>query len=336
MPLTIERRQLQAQAPAREHLRQVSVKGDRAAFLQTDGRIDVVSLETGERIWSRTTRSEPAHVRLSRTGRHLLVFAADRLSCELWSVDQGVRIAGFEREGRTPQPLTVSFMVDRAGRELFLLSRKDMVLESFAAHDATRIFSVDCRNPLAYHFTALVPMADGDTVIAIGCQASEGKDSFYRFSLGLCVSDPDLSGRMEATNREPADYAYRVAAGPCGSDALVAFRDPEDDETLEDDERPRDALHSFKGLYVRRLGDLEVVERIPYDAPLATGAILMGTEDAIVVDRGREVDLVERGQGDHSGLVTSLGDAIYILEPFSGVIYSVRPGANVEAISFHR
>jgi hypothetical protein len=179
-------------------------------------------------------------------------------------------------------------------------------------------------------------MADGDTVIALGNQTSEGKDSFYRFSVDLCLHDPDRAGRMEATSREPADYAHRLAAGPCGSEALVAFRDPEDDEGLDEDESPPDALHGFKGLYVRRLGDLEVMERIPYDAPLSTGAGIMGTADAIVIDRGRGVDLVERGQGDHPASITSLGDATYVLEPASGAVYAVRPGAEVEVIAFHR
>src|SRR4029077_4287767 len=115
----------------------------------------------------------------------------------------------------------------------------------------TPVFTVNCRTPLAYHFAALVPMADRDTIIALGNQASESKDSFYRFSLELCVRDPDVAGLMEPTKNQPADYAHRLAVGPCGSDALVAFRDPEDDEALDEDEIPRDALHGFKGLYVR-------------------------------------------------------------------------------------
>jgi hypothetical protein len=141
---------------------------------------------------------------------------------------------------------------------------------------------------------------------------------------------------MEPTTNQPADYAHRLAVGPCSSDALVAFRDPEDDEVLDEDESPRDALHGFKGLYVRGLAELEVRERISYDAPLDTGAAMMGTLDAIVLVRGREMDLVERGQGDHPALVTTLGGATHVLEPLAGRIYAVRSGAEIEALTFHR
>jgi hypothetical protein len=257
-----------------------------------DGRIDVLDVEHGDRVRS-LAYPGAISARLAPSGRRLLVHGSNAELCELISLDDGAVLARFERNDR--QTVNASFLVDGAGDDIVLVSRQNMVLEGFRADDAAAVFRIECRRPIAYYFADPVAMLDGDTIMALGHQLSERKDSFYRFSLALCRDDPKTAGRMDPAHTEPSDYAYRVAVGPCGPDALVAFRDARDREVLEEGETYDNLLYGFNGIYVRRLTDCAVVERLAYDAPIETGAPIMGTQDAIVVARGDEVDVIERG-----------------------------------------
>jgi len=340
MALTIDRRRLAAHAPAASELVTAHIAGGRAAFARRDGNIAVVDLDTGAyvRSWLRPSATS---VVLSPSGRRLLVHGPNALSCELLSLDDGASLATFQRIGRQPQTVNASFLADRSGDEILLLSREDFVLEGFRAADAAAVFRIECRRPIVYYFADPVAMLDGDTIIALGSQPSESKDSFYRFSLALCRDDPAAASRMDPANTAPAEYAYRVAVGPCGRDALVAFRDEQGDEqeedTLEDGEVHEDPLHGFSGLYVRRLADLVVLDRIAYDAPIRSGAPLMATADAVIVGRGAEVDIIARGVPEPDVLTITAGPgARYLLEPTTGAIFEVNASGQIEAITARR
>jgi len=340
MALTIERRRITARAPTADELVATHIAGGRAAFVRRDGQIQIVDLDSGAPVRS-LIRPDATSVLLSPSGRHLLVRGPRGLSRELISVDDGASLVTFQRIGRLPQTVSAAFLVDRAGDEIVLLSREDLVLEGFRAVDAAPVFRIECRRPIAYYFATPVAMLDGDTIIALGSQPSESKDSFYRFSLALCRDDPAAAARMDPANTAPAEYAYRVAVGPCGRDALVAFRDEQGDEqeddTLDDDEVNEDPLHGFSGLYVRRLADRVVVDRISYDAPIRSGAPLMATADAVIVARGDQVDVIARGAPEPDVLAITAGPgARYLLEPTTGTIFEVNASGQIEAITARR
>jgi hypothetical protein len=179
-------------------------------------------------------------------------------------------------------------------------------------------------------------MLDGDTIMALGHQPSERKDSFYRFSLVLCRDNPEMAGRMDPAHTEPSEYAYRVAVGPCGPDALVAFRDARDREVLEEGEAQDNPLYGFNGIYVRRLTDCAVVERLAYGGPIETGAPIMGTQDAIVVARGHELDVIERAMPAPAIQTLATGGRQYLLEPATGMIYELAADGAIDALTLHR
>lgn len=334
--LNIERRRLRASAPPAGAPRHAHLAGGRVAFVGDDGRIDVLDAESGDEV-RRVVCPGAIGARLSPGGRRLLVDGPAAASCELISVDDGAVLARFPRDPDDRQTVNASFLVDRAGDDIAIVSRQALVLEGFRADDATPVFRIECRNPIAYYFADPVAMLDGDTIIALGHQLSESKDSFYRFSLALCRDDPETAGHMERIHTEPSEYAYRVAVGPCGADALVAFRNARDREVLDEDEIHDNPLYGFNGLYVRRLADGAVLERVPYDAPIDTGAPVMATRDAIVVVRGDGVDLVERGTTAPAiQSLTSAGGQRYVLEPPTGTIYELGADGAIDALTLHR
>ena len=333
MALTIERRRLRAVAPDAAALRDAHLAGGRAVFIGQEGRIDVVDVERGDRVRSLDYPGATSG-RLSPGGHRLLVYGLGALWCELISLDDGAVLARLERDPHDRHTVNTSFLVDRSGDDVVLVTRQNTVLEGLRADDAAPVFRIECRRPIVYYFADPVAMLDGDTIMALGRQPSEGKDSFYRFSLALCRDDPDAAGRIDPTHSEPSEYAYRVAVGPCGPDALVAFRDARDREVLEEGEVHDNPLYGFNGIYVRRLADCAVLERLAYDGAIETGARVMGTRDAIVVARGDELDVIERGM--LAPAIQSLTTGKYLLDPATGSIYELAADGAIDALTFHR
>lgn len=332
MGLTIERRRLPAAAPLPDTLQAAHVAGSRAAFVHSDGRVEARDLNSDEPLWC-VSRSGATFAQLSPSGRRILVAGPRALSCELFSVDDGALLATFSRIGRTPQTVNSSFIIDRSGSEILLVSRQDLVLEGFAAEDAAPVFRIET---MSYYVADPVPMLDGDSIMALGHQLTENKDSFVRFSLSLCRDAPSTASRLAPEHIEPSDYAYRLAVGPCGREALVAFRNAKHHEVLEDGEVHDNPIYGFNGVYVRRLLDCAIVERISYDAPIETGAPLLGTPDAIFVVRDDQLDILERGARDAPALTLRVPDGRYVLDPSNGRVYQISANGEIDALTVRR
>ena len=106
---------------------------------------------------------------------------------------------------------------------------------------------------------------------------------------------------------------------------------------LDEDEIDDNPLYGFNGIYVRRLTDCAVLERVAYDAPIDTGAPLMATRDAIVVVRRDGVDLIERGTPAPAiQSLTSADRRRYLLEPPTGTIYELGADGALDAVTLHR
>lgn len=218
-------------------------------------------------------------------GRHLLV----------WNLARRAVVAEFTAEGKARR--VVATLATQRGKDLLLVGHREMLLEGYALDDMSKIIEANYEKPLALYIEDLSAlMGDSDTFFILGHLFSEMKDSLYSFSLRALLGETDVATqkRMQG-QREISDYAYRLAVGPCADNETVIFRDPEEDELPEtESQEPLDDVENFRGLYVRRLHDGRLIERIPYDAPIKTGAQIFGTPSDIIVVCRNKLEIVPR------------------------------------------
>jgi hypothetical protein len=255
------------------------------------GEARVVSLDDGTPLWSHALSWEPARTELSASGRFALFESPHRDALEVWDVERDEQAARFGTPG-TRRPIATGAFgrgsdVLLAALDLYRLEAHDLVAGS-------RLFSADTREPRAFAFDRLVPASDGDTVLAIGRYFSEMNDSLLVFSLERLSADAGAAARTTSSRDPFDDHAYRLAAGPGPGDEVVVFRDPDDaEEDAEDDDGS--GLFGLTGLYVRRLSDGSLVERLPYAGGLASGDPLLASQRLVAAAPGGGLHLVARG-----------------------------------------
>ena len=243
--------------------------------------------------------TEPADVgtlALAPSGRFLLLRSAAGDAIEARTTDDGrsvLRLAG-DLPGRstTAAAVTGELLISSTERNRLRIHRLDT---GDLLHDEL------VRDPRRFYYRFLIPLPDQDTIVAIGYYADETKDSLVALSLRRLLTE---DGYLSHTLHRPAlhDYAYRLAAGPCGPSAAVFYRDPEDDEDdADEDDTNRLDVTGIHGLYVRRLSDRAVIETVPLDTTVLTGTVLAGTQNHFVVALAAGVLLVPR-----SGAATTL------------------------------
>ena len=118
---------------------------------------------------------------------------------------------------------------------------------------------------------------------------SDGLDTLDALAFTSFDFEPSAVAPMRRVAVGIEDRAWYAAAGACGTDQVVCFRDPQGEEDDDDDE-----LYGFCGLYVRRLSDGTLLERIDYDAPVRVDSALCGTDDVIAVHVNDRLDIVPR------------------------------------------
>jgi hypothetical protein len=219
---------------------------------------------------------------LAPSGHFLLERSTGGDAIEVRRTDSGASVVRVQAE--SGRPWVVGAIVSTQNEELLVASVEPRLLQVHRL-DSGEILRHDLvRQPSGFTYAHLVPMTDGDTVAAVGHYPGEGKESLVFLSLRRLLTEPGYLA--QATHRSRAvDDAYQLAAGPCGSAAAVVYRDPEDGEDPEDDE-PDDPnridVYGMRGLYVRRLSDLAVVQEVPVDIPVPTGTTLAGTPEHLV------------------------------------------------------
>lgn len=241
-------------------------------------------------VYSRRLGLRADSLALSPTQRYVVLRSSDQKRLAVWdsTADRAIgEIASAEGKWNPPGALMMA-----GSTEMLLTSPERMRLAAYRLEDMSPVFDVDFTKPLALTFTHLYPNLDhGGMFFVVGYLYSESKNSLYSFSLTDLAADrpPDGQYRMKG-QREISDYAYRLAAGPCGDDAVVIFRDPdhsestdENDEPEPDDSGPLADVWGFRGLYVRRLNDCQIVERIGIDVPLENGADLFATDKHVII-----------------------------------------------------
>jgi len=152
----------------------------------------------------------------------------------------------------------------------------------------------------------------------------------YRCPVPGSAEAPPLPG-------EPLDESGEGAGGPCGSDAVVCFRDPKGNEDPDNDDDDGDEapgaprpLYGFRGFSVRRLADGEIIERIPSDAPATGDSSMFATDRRVVVATADRLLLIPRAgvpgeplelRGERSHLHAAVGTAM----PEPGTFGVLRP-----------
>lgn len=247
-----------------------------------------VEISTGVR----AGRLVPAHswtvpadigaVALAPSGRYLVMWSAARDAIAVQPTDGGPPVMQFT--GDLPgRPTTAAAIAETPNGELLVTSTERHRLQVRRLDTGELLHDELVREPRPFFYRFLVPLSDGDTVIAIGYYIDETKDSLVALSIGSLLTENDY---LPHTLHRPElhDYAYRLTAGPCGPAEAVFFRDPEHDEDENDPvDRNRLDVTGIHGLYVRRLSDRAVVETVPIDVSVPSGSALAATEHNFVL-----------------------------------------------------
>ena len=245
----------------------------------------------------------PGGVSLSPSGRYALLRDAELSRLAVYDLARGASALEFRRTSEKQYPVPGA-LASVNGEEVLLVSPRPHELEAYYLKDMTRAFNAPCGGPGGprFIFTHLCPHGgDAGTFFALGYFLAEMMDSLVSFSFAELAADPSAAAREMRERRLINDYADRIAVGPCGSDCSVFFRDPDDNESPSEDddeddeeEQARPDVWNFRGLYIRRLSDGGLVERLEYDAPIPTGAPIFATEQFYVVGRHDGVELLPR------------------------------------------
>jgi len=267
----------------------LAVSGDLLAMCG-GRRVSIRSGVSGGRLVPGASWEEPGDVgelALAPSGRFLLLRSAAGDAIEVRRTDGGASVMRLEAvPGR---PFAAGAIAATPDGELLVASVEHKRLEVRRLDTAEVLHDELVELPRGFFYRHLVPMLDGDSVVAIGYYAGEGKDTLVVISLRRLLTEAGYLPR--AVRPVPLiDDAYRLAAGPCGPSAAVIYRDPEDGEDPEEDDEELDELvdpnrldvHGVHGLYVRRLSDLAVAETIASDVDLPTGTTLAGTGKHVV------------------------------------------------------
>jgi hypothetical protein len=212
-----------------------------------------------------------------------------------------------------------------ADSDVLVVSQTLHIIEVLDLPAGRSLGRADFSATLAFIFRSLHPLLDGDSVAAIGHGESESKDSLLTLSVkGLIEAPTDEVAELLARQR-PADYAYSVAAGPCGADSIVVYRDPEDDEEPEEGEEPESDIENLHGFYVRRLHDSRLVQRIEYADEVASRTALFSTSKTVVVGQPGRIELLDRASDSRM----SVAAEVYAFDPASSQVALLEPDGQI-------
>ncbi len=311
-------------------IQQLALRGDTLAVLDQANQVSVMSnIDQKESTLTYTRQLSwlPGRLQFSSSARYLSVSARWDRAIKLWDIATDRLL--LEQSTLNPRPLTTALAAWNA-EDVLLLSKDRCLLEGYHLATQQRLFSTGSEAS-GMVFQTLVPLADQNTIAVLWYEPS-GLDFLLTVSLRDLIAG-DSQATPEARRWMGInDYSIRLAAGSCGKDEIVIYRDPEDDEVPDPDENPAELgeVRNFHGLYIRRLADGALVERIPYEGPLQTGAPLFATATTVVVGCPDRIDLVPR-QGVGGGIV-SIPTRVYAFDPAPARIALITPAGELELL----
>jgi hypothetical protein len=319
--------------PLRSSPERIALRGQRLVAASADGETIVAAPDTtdrGCRVTARLSLSTGVGpLALSASGRFLMAHSETSDHAAVHDLDAGVVILELVgRPGVTGS--VVAALTQTEDRELVLVSTAAGELRGHELPGGRPVLAADAR---PYAFEHLVAVGGGGVVIALGHYPTEGRDSLLTLPVAVLLADARTAQRVVAERLGIDDYAYVLAAGPCGPDAVVIYRDPEDEEQPDDegpDEVPasRPDVYGFRGFYVRRLADGALLGRVPAAVAITTGAELFATSSAVVVGHADRVEVFDRRQPAAPPVV--LPGSAHGLDPEGGRIATAKSDGTFE------
>ena len=276
----------------------LALRGDQLAVVGRWGRVRVGVVSPNGVFDVVATVKLPfggGRLQLSPSGRHLLAWSPLGDRAVLREIQSDAPLLDLEGTAGVERSVVAGFATSRGG-ELILTSTAGGRLDGYDVSDGKASLAA-ALDHVAFVFEHLVTVGGGDTVMAIGHYPYEGRDSLVTLAVGQLLADPTAVQREIAERQGISEYAYAVAVGPCGSEAVVMHRDPDGEELPDEDDELLDGrsdLYGFRGFYVRGLKDGHLQSRTPSDAPVETGAALFATAASIVIGRTDRVETVAR------------------------------------------
>lgn len=237
---------------------------------------------------------KPRIVAISPSESFVLVIDDERVC--VWERTPGQPILEFGVDNST----TVAAAFGRLGdADILLHEPAQAKVDAYDLATRQRIFSGGTETFLMETAT---PTTGGTQLAALGYFRGEGKDSLSVIPIGELASPPETLFMRFRKKRPIADHAYRLAVGPCGNEAIVIFRDPEDDEVDEEDEKPANDtayadIRGHLGFYIRS-SDGTIQARRAWDGPIARFARLAATTSWIAAECGERVAVVPFAQSE--------------------------------------
>jgi hypothetical protein len=136
------------------------------------------------------------------------------------------------------------------------------VIMFIAQHGVLRGFSTDGRERFAANLgtprnflVRSIAQLPGDRLALFGNEGSDPYNEVVTVFVDDILNDPDSVQKALRLKNPIRDRAWSLAVGPCAPDSAVVFRNPEDEETPDDDEDLEELgdVGNFTGVYIRNL-----------------------------------------------------------------------------------
>jgi len=314
-------------------IKQIALRSHHLAILAEEDLLTLSILDhrIATVVFSHRLNWEPSAMELSPSQRYLMLYSKTGDHIRIWDLTSKCLVTSIDAEDTKSVPLTATFIMWNS-RELLLLSKKLFVLEGYLLEDMSKVILFDTKSSAPFIFSSLYSLKRGDMFSALGHYFSEGKDSLIILSLSKLVDDERAAAREFKLREGITDYAYRLAVGSCKEDQVVIFRDPEDDEVLDEDDEPEAMgdVENFRGLYIRSLLSGKLIERIEYDAPIRTGAPLLATDVGVAVVCPGQLEIIPRNKVRAE--IALIPGRAFSLDPVCSQVALITHESNIEIV----
>lgn len=254
--------------------------GAQVRILRGSRRIGLFEVEKG--VW---------WLKVSPDGRSVLAYESNVPRIWRWREDEAVDLWAVSK-GTRDSP-GCGFL--KAPSETLTLLAQGESLRGFTANGAV-LFTANIRSPSSYYPRAFSPLPGG-RVALIGHFFGDSSDSIITVEVAKLLSDPDAVQAAIRAQVPINDRAVQITVGPCGSDAAVVYRNPEQDEPPDDEAREDLDIYGLSGLYVRHLESGTLIEQHSWSGAANSYSILAATTARIAVQVADGVEFIERATG---------------------------------------
>ncbi len=233
-------------------------------------------------------------IKVSPNGKTVLIYGD--YGTKVWRWREGFGLDTFT----TPQKKRVAagcgFILYK--EKVITLLTNNGILKGFS-DEGDQVFSSNLLSPHAFLTKNFINLPK-NLIALTGAFFGDYADSVIAVDLTELLQDPEAVQKAIKDKVYFFDRAIDVTVGPCGSDWVVALRDPEDTEVplnAEDIEDLGD-VENFAGIYIRELGTGKLIENISYKSSAGSGSAIVATENRIAVQIMGGIDLITRKTGE--------------------------------------